>query len=93
MSYFLYTTPEISLDPRTLDVSKIILDPVVNMPTPIDRALQSRNLFLGFAGLVALASISSIFGGDIFPAEKDPTGDPQSWTDEELRRWLKNVSH
>lgn len=61
------------------------------MPTPIDRALQSRNLFLGFAGLVALASFSTIFGGDMFPAEKDPTGSPESWTDEELRRWLKNV--
>lgn len=62
------------------------------MPTPIDRALQSRNLFFGFAGLVALASLSSMFGGDIFPAEKDPKGEPESWTDDELRRWLKKVS-
>lgn len=54
--------------------------------------MQSRNLFLGFAGLVALASLSSIFGGEMFPAQKDPTGNPESWTDEELRRWLKNVS-
>lgn len=62
-----------------------------DMPTPIDRAMQSRNLFLGFAGLVAAASIWNMFGGDMFPAEKDPTGDPETWTDHELRRWLKNV--
>lgn len=62
------------------------------MPTPMDRALQSRNLFFGFAGLVALASLASIFGGDMFPAEKDPTGNPDHWTEEELRRWLKIVS-
>ncbi|KAK5076030.1 hypothetical protein LTR51_001709 [Lithohypha guttulata] len=60
------------------------------MPTPIDRAMQSRNLFLGFAGLVAAASIWNMFGGDMFPAEKDPTGDPETWTGHELRRWLKN---
>lgn len=62
------------------------------MPTPIDRAMQSRNLFLAFTGLVALASVSTIFGGDMFPAEKDPAGDPETWTVEELRRWLKSVS-
>lgn len=62
------------------------------MPTPLDRALQSRNLFLGFAGLVALASLSSIFGGEMFPAEKDPTGDPETWTEEEMKRWLRAVS-
>lgn len=61
------------------------------MPTPVDRALQSRNLFFGFAGLVALASFASIFGGDMFPAQKDPTGNPETWTEDELRRWLKNV--
>lgn len=63
------------------------------MPTPIDRAMQSRNLFLGFAGLVVLASVSGIFGGDMFPAQKDPTGDPETWTDDELRRWLQAASY
>lgn len=62
------------------------------MPTPLDRALQSRNLFFGFAGLVALASMASMFGGEMFPAEKDPTGEPETWTDDEIRRWLKSVS-
>lgn len=70
--------------------SSIFVCPI--MPTPVDRALQSRNLFFGFAGLVALASLSSIFGGEMFPAQKDPTGDPETWTDDDLRRWLKNVS-
>ena len=62
------------------------------MPTPMDRALQSRNLFFGFAGLVAVASFANLFGGDIFPAEKDPKGAPETWTEDELRRWLKRVS-
>lgn len=30
--------------------------------------------FLGFAGLVTVASLWSMWGGDMFPAEKDPTG-------------------
>lgn len=25
----------------------------------------------------------------MFPAEKDPSGDPQTWTETELRRWLR----
>lgn len=59
------------------------------MPTPMDRALQSRNLFFGFAGLITLASLTSMFGGNIFPEEKDPKGNPETWTEEELRRWLR----
>ncbi|KAJ4533697.1 hypothetical protein HRR77_008449 [Exophiala dermatitidis] len=63
------------------------------MPTPLDKALQSRHLFFGFAGIVTLASLWSIWGGDMLPAEKDPTGDPDYWTETELRRWLKSASH
>lgn len=63
------------------------------MPTPIDRAMQSRNFFLGFAGLVALASAWNMFSGDIFPAEtRDPDGAPETWSDDELRQWLRKVS-
>ncbi|KAJ4504501.1 hypothetical protein HRR83_008417 [Exophiala dermatitidis] len=29
----------------------------------------------------------------MLPAEKDPTGDPDYWTETELRRWLKSASH
>jgi hypothetical protein len=28
----------------------------------------------------------------MFPKEKDPTGEPETWTAEELRRWLNNVN-
>lgn len=28
----------------------------------------------------------------MFPAEPDPKGDPESWTHEEMRRWLAAVS-
>jgi hypothetical protein len=28
----------------------------------------------------------------MFPAEADPKGDPETWTKEELRRWLAAVS-
>jgi len=30
-----------------------------------------------------------MWGGDVFPADKDPTGDPKTWTVTELRRWLE----
>ena len=31
-------------------------------------------LFVGFAGLVTVASLWNMWGGDMFPAEKDPSG-------------------
>ncbi|CAD0087307.1 unnamed protein product [Aureobasidium mustum] len=52
------------------------------MPTQLDRALNSKNLFFGFAGLVAASAAWSIFGSDMFPQQPDPTGE------EETRRWL-----
>ncbi|KAF7718049.1 Stress-responsive nuclear envelope protein [Penicillium ucsense] len=60
------------------------------MPTPLDRALKSQNLFLGFAGMVTAVAAWSIWGSDVFPAEADPTGKPEDWTEDELRRWLRN---
>jgi len=59
------------------------------MPTPIDRAMNSRNAFLGFAGIITAVAAWSIWGSEMFPAEPDPTGDPAHWTDSELRRWLQ----
>jgi len=58
------------------------------MPTQLDRALNSKNLFFAFTGLVAASAAWSIFGNDIFPQQPDPTGDPENWTHEELTRWL-----
>ncbi|KAK7965972.1 uncharacterized protein PG986_000249 [Apiospora aurea] len=58
--------------------------------TPIDNAMRSKNAFLAFGALVAAASAYVIWGTDVFPAEADPTGDPEDWTREELRRWLAN---
>ncbi|KAM0813541.1 hypothetical protein AB5N19_13536 [Seiridium cardinale] len=58
------------------------------MPTPIDNALRSKNAFLGFAGIVTAAAAWAIWGGDMFPAAADPTGNPEGWTKSELRRWL-----
>ncbi|KAE8383023.1 hypothetical protein BDV26DRAFT_196701 [Aspergillus bertholletiae] len=60
------------------------------MPTPLDRAMHSKNLFLGFAGMVTAAAAWAIWGSDMFPAESDPTGDPENWTAEEMKRWLRN---
>ncbi|EGD96668.1 hypothetical protein TMEN_6129 [Trichophyton mentagrophytes] len=59
------------------------------MPTPLDKALQSKNLLVGFVGLVTAAAVWSIWGSEMFPAEADPTGDPEYWTFDELRRWLR----
>lgn len=36
--------------------------------------LTATEYIVGFAGLVTVASLWNIFGGDMFPAEKDPTG-------------------
>ncbi|KAL2144119.1 hypothetical protein VTI28DRAFT_9573 [Corynascus sepedonium] len=58
------------------------------MPTPLDRAMRSKNAFLAFGGLVTGVAVWAIWGGDMFPQEQDPKGDPETWTREELRRWL-----
>ncbi|WPH03679.1 Hypothetical protein R9X50_00656200 [Acrodontium crateriforme] len=60
------------------------------MPTPIDRAMNSKNMFIGFAGIVTAAAAWSIWGGDIFPKQPDPKGNPEDWTLDEMRRWLDN---
>jgi hypothetical protein len=41
------------------------------MPTPLDRALQSRNAFFGFAGIVTAVAAWSIWYGTIFPPAPD----------------------
>ncbi|APA09389.1 hypothetical protein SS1G_12184 [Sclerotinia sclerotiorum 1980 UF-70] len=58
------------------------------MPTPLDRALSSKNAVLAFTGIVTAAAAWSIWGTDMFPKEEDPNGDPATWSREELRRWL-----
>lgn len=44
-----------------------------------------------FGGLVTAVAVWSIYGGDMFPAAADPTGNPEEWTREEMRRWLAAV--
>ncbi|WDK12508.1 hypothetical protein CGRA01v4_03788 [Colletotrichum graminicola] len=44
-----------------------------------------------FGGLVTAAAVWAIYGGDMFPAAPDPTGNPENWTREEMRRWLAAV--
>ncbi|KAK4239644.1 hypothetical protein C8A03DRAFT_13984 [Achaetomium macrosporum] len=56
------------------------------MPTPLDRAMRSK--VKAFSGLVVGVAAWAIWGGDMFPSEADPKGDPETWTKEELRRWL-----
>lgn len=53
----------------------------------------SQNFFFGFASLITAAAAWSIWGGDMFPQPEDPKGDPQNWTEEQMRQWLKNVGH
>ncbi|KAL3487347.1 hypothetical protein BJX62DRAFT_9348 [Aspergillus germanicus] len=59
------------------------------MPTPLDRAMNSKNLVLGFAGMVTAAAVWAIWGNEMFPAESDPQGDPANWTLDEMHRWLR----
>ncbi|KAJ0334375.1 hypothetical protein COL5a_000432 [Colletotrichum fioriniae] len=61
------------------------------MPTPLDNAMRSRNAVLAFGGLVTAVAVWAIYGGDMFPAGPDPTGKPEDWTREEMRRWLAAV--
>ena len=45
--------------------------PELPMPTPLDRALQSKSAFLGFAGIVTAVAAWSIWYGTIFPPATD----------------------
>ncbi|KAI6804327.1 hypothetical protein KC332_g9111 [Hortaea werneckii] len=56
--------------------------------TPIDRAMNSRNFFFGFAAVITGVAAWSIWGGDMFPQGAEPKGDPRNWTEEEMRAWL-----
>ena len=44
------------------------------MQTIISLTYSTQNLFFAFTGLVAASAAWSIFGGDIFPQQPDPTG-------------------
>lgn len=46
---------------------------------------------VAFGGIVAAATVWAL-SGDLFPPDPDPKGDPESWTREEMRRWLEAVS-
>lgn len=47
---------------------------------------------MGFATLIAGVAAWTIWGtGEMFPKAEDPKGDPEHWTDEEMRRWLRAV--
>ncbi|KAK4137473.1 hypothetical protein BT67DRAFT_371847 [Trichocladium antarcticum] len=58
------------------------------MPTLLDRAMKSKVSCRSFTGLVTGVAVWAIWGGDMFPTEADPGGNPEAWTKEELRRWL-----
>lgn len=49
-------------------------------------------MFLGFAALITGVAAYSIWGQDMFPREQDPRGEPETWTADQLRKWLESVS-
>ena len=49
------------------------------------------DILAAFGGVIAAAAAWTIWGGDMFPKEADPKGDPETWTREEMRRWLAAV--
>ncbi|KAJ5142914.1 uncharacterized protein N7515_001701 [Penicillium bovifimosum] len=59
------------------------------MPTALDKALNSKDSCIGFAGMVTAVAAYSILGSDVLPAQADPTGDPENWTVDEMKRWLR----
>jgi len=50
-----------------------------------------QNMFLGFAGIVTAVAAWSIWGGDMFPQAEDPKGEPETWSEDDMRRWLNAV--
>ncbi|KAH6611411.1 hypothetical protein Trco_001431 [Trichoderma cornu-damae] len=58
------------------------------MPTPLDNAMKSKGTLHFLTAALESTPRWSIFGGDMFPAQEDPKGDPETWTREEMRRWL-----
>lgn len=58
------------------------------MPTQLDHAMKSRSSLLAFGGLVTAVAVWAVYGGDMFPREADPTGSPEDWSREDMRRWL-----
>ncbi|KXT09623.1 hypothetical protein AC579_875 [Pseudocercospora musae] len=65
-----------------------VFAPAIPSNPPATPSFKKYNLFLGFTALVTAATAWSIWGQDMFPKEPDPTGEPESWTDTEMRRWL-----
>jgi len=62
------------------------------MPTPLDRALHSKNAVLAFGGIVAAVTAWTMYWNSdtpLFPPEPDPKGDPETWTETQLKRWLQ----
>ncbi|KAK5113858.1 hypothetical protein LTR85_010391 [Meristemomyces frigidus] len=45
-------------------------------------------MFLGFAGIVTAVAAWSIWGGDMFPQQEDPKGEPETWSEDDMKRWL-----
>jgi hypothetical protein len=41
--------------------------------------------------MVTAVAAYSILGSDVLPAQADPTGDPENWTMDEIKRWLQAV--
>lgn len=55
--------------------------------------VETNPTYLAFAGIVTGVAAWSIWGSDVFPQDQtDPKGNPEEWTREEMRRWLKLVS-
>ncbi|RSL92737.1 hypothetical protein BHE90_005186 [Fusarium euwallaceae] len=60
------------------------------MSTRMDKMMRSQNMVLAFGAAVCMGAAYVIMGNNgqgLFPAP-DPTGDPTTWTRDELRRWL-----
>ena len=77
------------------------------MPNPMEGAMRSKNAVLGnqrrpglsimrlqcqgFAGIITAAAAWSIWGGDIFPAQSDPTGSKKPLRIPFWGRWLIEI--
>ncbi|KAF7563185.1 hypothetical protein G7046_g968 [Stylonectria norvegica] len=58
------------------------------MKSKVYKLTPLENMVLAFGAAVTAATLWTVWGSDLLPAEGDPKGDPNTWTREEMRRWL-----
>ncbi|XWX00305.1 hypothetical protein V2A60_008325 [Cordyceps javanica] len=74
---------------NTLKSKNMVLGTLRTAPPSLESSQNLTNIpWVAFGGVVAAAT-AWMLAGDLFPADPDPKGDPETWTRDEMRRWLE----